>query len=328
MFGRRKQSAPLVGDDVVVEAATRAGFRLDPTQLVAAQHLSGRDHLYLSGPVGRGKTWLVDTYLGALPPKWVRRLHWNEFGRDLDALIKDRGVEGALATITSGVRVLCFDELTVDDRADGIYVDAVFRRAIERDIRLIITSNHRPSDLMPHPLLHDTFLPTIDFIETHCMAIELDGGTDYRTIRRPNPRRDHGFAGGLWITVNGAPTQRVSQSTSVNGRTISVWDSTRDHLGVTFGEICGRPLGAADYLRLAHRYRSWTVSGVPGLATTDRQSARRFVHLVDILYDQEAELNIECALDRTEFALCAALDPMSRARVTSRLSTLGESAAL
>ncbi|WP_338836638.1 cell division protein ZapE [Gordonia polyisoprenivorans] len=328
MFGRRKQSAPPVGDAVFAEAATRAGFRLDPSQIVAAQHLSGRDHLYLTGPVGRGKTWLVDTYLGALPPKCARRLHWHEFGRDLDALIKDRGLEGALATITSGIRVLCFDELTVDDRADGIYVDAVIRRAIERDIRLIITSNHRPSDLMPHPLLHATFLPSIDFIEIHCSTVEIDGGTDYRARYRAGAHHDQGFAGGMWTTVRAVPTHRAPQPESVNGRNFFAWDSTPDHIGVTFEEICGRPLGAADYLRLARRYRSWTVSGVPGLATTDRQSARRFVHLVDILYDREAELNIECAFCRTEFAHCAAVDHISRARLMSRLSTLGESTAL
>ncbi|MFT3662175.1 MAG: cell division protein ZapE [Gordonia sp. (in: high G+C Gram-positive bacteria)] len=302
--------------DLVRVAQTR-GVELDPPQRAACAALAGSSNIYLAGPAGRGKTLLLDSYVQCLPKKSVVRVHWHEFLCDLHLQIRDRGgLGGAIDGVLGSARVLCFDELQVDDPADGIFLDTLIRELVGRGVRLVVTSNCLPSELMPNPLFHDTFQPTIDLIERICEVVPLDAGVDYRS-RVPHTG---GFASGRWA-VCPPSSGRTPTECRVGSRWFWAWDVEDEHLGVSFTEICGRPLSAADYLDLATRYGVWTVSDVPDLVRTDREAAQRFVHLIDVLYDRDVVLRVESEVDRTEFATSGRL-PAGTTRMRSRLSTL------
>lgn len=316
-FPSRKDRPSSVDIAIFDDAAHREGMRLDTAQRTAALLLAtSTENVYLVGPAGRGKTWLLNTFIAARPPGRTARIHWHEFLRDLHDRIRiHRTVDAALTALLGSVDTVCFDELHVDDPADGIYVDHLLDHIATARLRLIVTSNVGPAQLMPNPLFHDAFRPTIGIIEKLCRVVELDTGIDYRA------RGEHhtGFASGRWVirTV----TREASTVLSVHGRQLRAWDASSRHLGVDFGEICGRPLGATDYLDLAQQFRTWTISSVPDLAASARDPALRFLHLIDVLYDAAVPTTIETSTPRAEFGRGGAVPP-GTPRLLSRLSTL------
>ncbi|MFT3715328.1 MAG: cell division protein ZapE [Gordonia sp. (in: high G+C Gram-positive bacteria)] len=300
----------------IVAAAAGRGVDLDPMQRLACEVLAGEENVYLAGPAGRGKTLLMDSYVALLPPGGVVRIHWHEFVRDINDLIRQHGSLGeAIEGLLGEAGVFCFDELHVDDPADGVFLDSLIRELVDRRVRLVVTSNLRPAELMPNPLFHDTFAPTIDLITRTCAVVDLDAGVDYRS----GVEHSAGFASGRWSSTNrrhGAEEVHV-----IGTRRFSAWDRSREHLGVSFRQICETPLSSTDYLELAKHHSTWTVSDVPDLADVDREAAQRFVHLIDVLYDQDVPLTIESDVPRDEFSVSGRL-PVGAERMRSRLSTL------
>lgn len=317
---RSLRVSPRVFDD----AALTAGIELDDSQRVAVTALCSPDGwVYLTGPAGRGKSWLMDVYTGGLPADAVARLHWHTYIRDLHRAIDTfGGMKRAVRHLLGNARVLCFDELDVDDPADGIFVMTLLRAADEHGIRVIITSNRVPDALMPSPLFHDSFLPSIHFIESHCTVIELDAGIDYRT------RSAHvtGFGAGRWVTNtdNREPASRPVDIV-VAGRTVRARYADSDRLHVEFVDICGTPLGAADYLDLAGRFTRWVITGIPDLANAGREPAQRFLHLVDVLYDNDIRTTFIAGVPLAGFGR-AHPRPVATARLLSRLSELSSHA--
>ncbi|MGW0039553.1 cell division protein ZapE [Gordonia sp. NPDC003376] len=312
----RSQATPrsLSAEDFLA-AADRDGLTLDDSQWRAVDSLVGPSNVYLTGAAGRGKTWLLDALAGLQPARSALRLHWHGFVRDLHLLIRDRGgLAAALDHLLVGRSMVCFDELLVDDRADGIFLHALIDRMIRRNIRFVITSNVPPEGQMPSPLLHSTFLPTIDLLENHCSVVELDGGVDYRD----GADHAHGFSSGQWVVIE--RERPAVSAVEIDGRRIRVWESGSGHLGVGFDEICGRPLGASDYLALARRHATWTISGVRSLAAAGSEPARRFVYLIDVLYDHDVPTTIESPVPRNVFEV--GVDMAGRSRLLSRLSAL------
>ncbi|MGC4935525.1 cell division protein ZapE [Gordonia sp. DT30] len=326
----RRVHRAVIDPEAFRRTAQDAGFFLDAAQLHAVDALSGTGNVYLVGPPGTGKTWLLDTCAAALPTGIVMRVHWHEFARDLHVLIREHhGLAGAVDHLLSGVGLLCFDELNVDDRADGIFVHRLLETAIRRGVRVVLSSNCRPPDLMPNPLMHHTFIPTIGLIETHCRVIELDAGTDYRT----HAHHESGFASGRWIVTPPVSTEHAAESrpgveVRLDGRSLLAWDAGPDHLGVRFGELCARPLGATDYLRLVRRHRSWTITEVPDLSSCEREPAQRFVYAIDVLYEHDAPVTIHSAVGRDEFGRRGAPPITGVARLLSRISALADGNAL
>lgn len=320
LFRKRREQPQCLRVETFTTAARAAGFELDGAQVAAAQALAGHHSIYLVGPAGRGKTWLLDAYFGTLPTGSATRMHWHEFVRDLHRLIRDNGgLDGAVESLLD-VDVLGFDELGVDDPADGIFVHRLVAAAIERGVRLVVTSNSRPDELMPNPHFHDTFLPTIELIANHCRIVELDIGVDYRR----GVHHDVGFASGRWATTTTPAELSAGFPLMVNGRTLEAQSVESNHLRVTFAEICGRALGATDYLAMTRQFTSWTVLDVPDLASAGREPALRFAHLIDVLYDNDTPLTIESPFTRAEFSRLCPPMPIA-ARMLSRLSTLRDS---
>ncbi|GAB10301.1 hypothetical protein GOARA_056_00480 [Gordonia araii NBRC 100433] len=312
----RQRSASAVNvETATLIAASR--LALDDSQRNACDVLADSANVYLTGPAGRGKTALLDAYVDCCPRGAVVRAHWHEFIRDLHLLIREHGgLAAAIDRFLGGADVLCFDELHVDDPADGIFLHNLIDSVVQRGVRLVITSNDRPSELMPNPLFHDTFRPAIELIERTCIIVDLDAGIDYRTTGG----RRTGFAAGRWeVCESAGPSDGVS--IDVGSRSLRAWESSPSHLGVDFDEICGRALSATDYLALARRHASWTIRAVPDLARADREAAQRFVHLIDVLYDADVPTTITTDVPPDRFARAGRL-PIGIARMRSRLASL------
>ncbi len=317
---RRRSPQVIAGPHTFDEAAARAGFTLDPTQSRAATVLRESDRwLYLTGPPGRGKSWLMDVFASALPTQAVLRVHWHTFIRDLHhAIRRAGGLDPAVAELIGSRSVVCFDEFDVDDPADGIFVARILRYAAEHGVRVVFTSNRTPTELMPNPLFHDGFLPTINLIQNSCTTILLDAGVDYRTVSS----RDSGFASGRWTTTIPADAVEYRCPVSVADRTLPARRAEPHLLWVDFADICGRPLGATDYLTLSDRFRRWMVTGIPDLSTAGREPAQRFLHLVDVLYDRDIATTFVSDVPREYFGRRGPV-PMATPRLLSRLGELG-----
>lgn len=295
---RASRSRPPERVDVTVfdSAAEQLGFTLDATQRQAAYALvTADDGLYLWGPVGRGKSWLMATYFAALPTTRKMRVHFHEFFRDLHLAIRRHrnDLAAALDELLGGLEVVCFDEFHVHDPADGKFIARLLPALLERQIRIVLTSNYPPRSLLPNPLFHDDFVPTIELIEQSLTVVSVDGPLDYRTVSG----HEVGFAAGWWI--DSASPEQLTQlglcpprpdeyrELSPAGHPVHVRRATDACLWIDFADLCERTTAPVDYLALARDFRRWVIADVPDLRTAGREPAQRFANVVDVLYDRD-----------------------------------------
>lgn len=269
-------------------------FRLDDAQVAAIEVLtrSDRKGVYLWGPVGRGKTWILDRYFDAVTtPK--KRVHFHSFFRDLHASYfrNHFSLERTLDELLGNIEVLCFDEFHVHDVGDGRLISRMLDALFARKIVLVLTSNYPPDGLLPHPLFHDSFVPAIELLKAKLQTVRVDGPVDYRTHRGSVS----GFAAGTWSVNAGAG-------------------------GVSFAELCDSPKSTGDYLSMIEQVETLTITGVPRLADADREAVQRFSNLVDVLYDAGVPTHFHSDVGLDEFAQgCNGLDIE---RIVSRLCEL------
>ncbi|MGH8209764.1 MAG: cell division protein ZapE [Steroidobacteraceae bacterium] len=258
--------------------------------------------LYLWGGVGRGKTWLMDMFFQSLPFPEARRRHFHRFMHDLHTDLKelqnrDSPLDLVAAQIARDTRVLCFDELFVTDIADAMILGGLFAGLFKRGVTLVATSNVSPRDLYKDGLQRQRFLPAIDLIERHVEVLDVDGAIDYRLRQltqagtyllssAPDTAQrlealfaelaHYGTASGGTIEIEGRPVPVVRQSSS------AVW--------FNFFAVCAGPRSQDDYIEIAREFQSVIVSGVPILDSLRENEARRFIALVDELYDRNVNL--------------------------------------
>ncbi|OZF38374.1 cell division protein ZapE [Rhodococcus sp. 14-2483-1-1] len=275
-------------------------FILDDAQPAAADALStpGTKGLYLWGPVGRGKTWLLDTYFENIDVTAKKRVHFHSFFRDLHAAYFrrnfsiDAAIDDILSTESSPASLLCFDEFHVHDIGDARLITRMLDALFARGVVLVVTSNYAPDELLPNPLYHPTFLPTIEKLKEELDVVCVDGPVDYRSGGASGSR----FASGSWSLE------------PVLG-------------GHTFAELCCAARSTGDYLQMIETATSVTITEIPALASVDEFAAQRFANLVDVLYDRDVRTDFHALVPRHEFAVgCAGLDTD---RLVSRLSELG-----
>jgi len=329
--------------DIYQRQIAERGFRPDPAQLaiverldalrsrlIAAQRarasLGGRllhairprsapaagRGLYLWGPVGRGKTWLMDLFYQSLPFPERRRRHFHRFMHDVHAELNTlRELQAPLETVAerlaSEVRVLCFDELFVSDIADAMILGGLFDGLLRRGVTLVATSNVPPADLYRDGLQRQRFLPAIELIERHVEVVNAAGDRDYRLrqltqagtyLPTADPDTgarlralfaelsDHGNASDGSVEIEGRPIPVVRQSDC------AVW--------FDFAALCGGPRSQDDYIEIARNYQSVVVSGVPVMDARHENEARRFIALVDELYDRCVKLVVAAAAPPTQ----------------------------
>jgi len=263
--------------------------------------------LYLWGDVGRGKTWLMDLFCASLPPALVRRRHFHRFMHDvhrrLARLRRRRApLELVAAELARAAPVLCLDELQVADIADAMILGGLFAGLFRHGVTLVATSNVAPADLYRDGLQRARFLPAIALLEQHLEVLHLEGDCDYRLRQLTQA--------GVYLPA-GAPDTRArlaalfdelaghdarhGGSIEIEGRRIAVVRASAAVVWFEFAALCATPRSQEDYIEIAREYRAVIVSGVPVLDAAHEDEARRFIALVDELYDRNVTLVVSAA---------------------------------
>lgn len=298
--------------------------------------------LYLHGPVGRGKTMLMDAFFAVAAPRRKRRTHFHAFMTEVHERIHafrrapTNGARGGdpifpvADELASETRLLCLDEFMVTDIADAMILSRLFGRLFERGLVLVATSNSPPDDLYRNGLNRDLFLPFVAVLKRHADIVELRAGADYRlenltgtpvyvSALRPDA---HAALDRIWRrltgTAHGAP-----MTIEAKGREIAVPEAFDGVARFPFADLCEAPLGAADFLRLAQAFHSVIIAGVPVIAPERRDVARRFINLVDTFYDQGVKLIVSAAAEPDELYPAAdGEEALAFRRTASRLTEM------
>ncbi|TBN37780.1 cell division protein ZapE [Paracoccus subflavus] len=268
--------------------------------------------LYLWGGVGRGKSMLMDLMAEAATVP-VRRVHFHEFMQEIQAGLnraRQRGdqdtVRPVALEVAAQVRLLCFDEMQITDIADAMIVGRLFQVLLEQGVVIVTTSNRVPEDLYKHGLNRALFLPFIDLIRQRLEIVCLDSPVDHRQGRAtggqvwfcPADAQARTAMDTIWADLT-AGAQAGPQRIEVGGRSFDL-PLFADGVGrAGFWDLCGRPLGPADYLALSRTVRVLMIDGVPRLSASNYNEAKRFVTLIDALYEAKVRL-IASAADQPE----------------------------
>lgn len=258
--------------------------------------------LYLWGGVGRGKTLLMDRFHAAAPVSRKRRQHFHAFMADMhEAIAKARRamaagdprdpVEIVARTLADEVKLLCFDEFSVTDIADAMLLGRLFGRLFDLGLTLVATSNVAPDRLYWNGLNRNSFLPFIGILREHCEIVHLRDGADHRLeglsaadvyLSPLGPATDIA-AERLWASLSAGG--EAACDLHVKGRLLHVPRAAGRRARFTFPELCDQPLGAIDYRAIARHFELVMVTGVPRITAGERNRAKRFITLVDVLYD-------------------------------------------
>ena len=260
--------------------------------------------LYVHGKVGRGKTMLMDLFFDSVGFKPKRRVHFHEFMAETHDRIAAarKSVDGdpiprVADDIADTCGLLCFDELHVTDIADAMILGRLFKGLFDRQVVMVATSNVPPQGLYRNGLNRQLFLPTIALIEQHLDLLELLSAKDFRLEKlegqqlyfTPDDKTARLALNAAFTRLTGL-WQGTPEDLDVKGRILHVPSAARGVARFTFDELCDRPLGPLDYLHIAHRYHTVILEGVPQLLPSRRAAARRFINLVDTLYDTRVGL--------------------------------------
>ncbi|WP_174801490.1 cell division protein ZapE [Martelella limonii] len=262
--------------------------------------------LYIFGSVGRGKTMLMDMFFDLAPVADKRRSHFlgfmadvqdrlNVYRRKLSAgEVKEADPIGPVADeIIAESRLLCFDEFTVTDIADAMILSRLFSALFQRGCVLVATSNVAPDDLYKDGLNRALFLPFVDVLKKNVTVTTLDSATDYRMEKfegRPvylTPL-DAATASRMdenWTMLTGG-REGAAEEIEMRGRVLQVPRACGQIARFSFDDLCRKPLGGTDYLAIAKRYRTVFIDGVPVMSSDSRNEIKRFIMLIDTLYDQ------------------------------------------
>jgi cell division protein ZapE len=318
---------------------TERGITLDSAQLLAAARLAQlNDELtafrnkrasligrvftrpvaprgvYFHGGVGRGKSFLMDTFYGVTKVRRKMRIHFHAFMRNVHEELRTLKHEAdplvAVAErLAERYRLICFDEFHVSDIADAMILGRLLSHCFENGIVFVMTSNYAPDKLYPEGLQRQNFLPTIALIKERMDVVEVDSGVDYR---RRTLEQDHVYHwplgdetdGRLAATFSRIATTRVSHDKKISlyGRDIPLRRRAEDVIWFDFAALCETPRSQNDYLELAQANHTLILSNVPMLGSKDANVIRRFTLLVDVLYDHRVKLIMSAAAALTDIS--------------------------
>jgi cell division protein ZapE len=279
--------------------------------------------VYLWGPVGRGKSMVMDMFFDSAPIDKKRRVHFQAFMAETHALIGewrkgdstarrerfghakgDDPVPPVAALIADRTRLLCFDEFQVTDIADAMILGRLFEALFERGIVLVATSNRPPDDLYKDGLNRQLFLPFIELLKTRLEIVTVGGETDYRLDRLRaarvyfSPLDDEAETGfeALWRDMlDGA--EETGATLEVLGRKLRLPHAAGGLLRASFASLCATALGPQDYLAVAAHFHTVFLEAIPVLSAERRNEARRLVDLIDALYEAGARLVVLAAAE-------------------------------
>lgn len=257
--------------------------------------------LYVSGDVGRGKSMLMDLFVETIYPHYpTRRVHFHAFMRDVHKRLfayrkaqSGDALEQVIADIAAEVRLLCLDELQVTDVTDAMIIARLFEGLMDAGVASVFTSNRRPNELYQGGLQREQFMKFVALLEKRIPIIRIESAQDYRLAKLKAMQRSYMFPRNeaaddflleSWNTLTeGKPNDPIR--IEIDGRILRL-DKYADGVAwLTFAELCMRPLGSGDYLELCKYCHTIILQGIPKLTREDRNEAKRFVTLIDALYD-------------------------------------------
>ena len=358
---RPSQAGPIAG------RAQLAGFTLTEAQSGAASALerlldviggatpASDEHgrgVYLWGEVGRGKSWLMDAFLASVGHDRTWRIHYHDLFRHFHRAVYEgtpaahtsgrTAVELALDELIGNRVVLCIDEFSVNDIADGMLSYRLFTELFSRGLYLVVTSNYRPEQLLPHPVYHEMYLPGIGRRSRELAGVEGGGAKDLRAMS-PSAGSTGSAAGASSAEASHASTQafRRGRLVSADSRgdldaVLAAWglsaggatsisvghyklDATAvsdDALRIDFAALCRTARATLDYLNLTDRYRRIVIDGVPRLSAEPEAVRRRWINLIDVLYDRAVEVVLV-----SDHPLAEILDTVHANRDTARTNS-------
>ena len=262
--------------------------------------------VYLWGDVGRGKSFLMDSFYLTVPLVRKRRVHFHHFMRDVHRELETlKGVEDPLAAVARRIakryRLICFDEFHVNDIADAMILGRLLERTLALGVVYCMTSNYQPDDLYRHGLKRDSFLPTIRLIKERLDVVHVDSPTDYRlrTMEQLEvyyaPLGPDADAAVARAFAQVADVEEEHHELDVEGRVIPYVKRAGGVVWFEFAALCGGPRSQLDYLDLAKRFHTVLLSNVPRMGPAMANEARRFTLLVDVFYDNRVKLIMSAA---------------------------------
>lgn len=263
--------------------------------------------LYVFGDVGRGKTMLMDLFFDLVPVERKRRVHFHAFMGDVHARVHawrerrkrhevpgDDPIAPVAEAIAGEARLLCFDEFAVTDIADAMILGRLFTRLFAAGVTVVATSNVDPQDLYAGGLNRALFLPFIDLLGQRMRVMRLDARIDYRMQKLSGSATyvvpaDRAALDRAFATLTGLPRGKPA-TLPLLGREVAVPEAAGGVARFGFADLCEQPLGAADFLAIARAFHTVLVDDVRVIAPGERNLAKRFIVLIDTLYDRHVKL--------------------------------------
>ncbi len=262
--------------------------------------------LYLYGGVGRGKSMLMDLFFDEAPVKRKRRVHFHAFMQEVhEGIAKARAkymkdpVEPVAEAIAAGATLLCFDEMQITDITDAMLVGRLFEKLFARGVVIVATSNRHPDDLYKDGLNRALFVPFIEMIKEHMEVYHLESGTDHRRNRIREVQVYHTPLGPkataeldrAWELLAGEKGEPLVIERKGRKITLPLFHNGVARAG--FADLCARPLGPGDYLAIVEEVEVLILDDIPKLSRANNNEAKRFVTLIDTLY--EARVRLICS---------------------------------
>ncbi len=269
-----------------------------------------KNGLYIWGGVGRGKSFLMDLFFEVAQVSPKRRVHFNDFMQEAHHYIHDHRkahkagksddndpIPPVARKIAKKARLLCFDEFSVSDIADAMLLARLFKVLFEEGVVVVATSNIKPEDLYLDGLNRQLFLPFVDLLTSQLNIHQMKDGIDYRLDKVSGdkyyswPLNEHTARSmdDIWhLITDGA--KAISETITVKGRALKIPRAAKTIARFDFNMLCRQPLGIGDYLAIAERYSTIMIDDIPILSASERNEAKRFIGLIDVLYDNHCRL--------------------------------------
>ncbi len=262
--------------------------------------------VYMHGGVGRGKSMLMDLFFATTPTPQKRRAHFHEFMADvhhrLHIMRKQKPdladpLKPLAEELAREAWLLCFDEFLVQDIADAMILSRLFGALFDCGVVVVATSNVAPQDLYKNGLQRERFLPFIPVLENHLRVFEFKGGVDYRTARiseidRYNTPLGQKSEAALALAFHTLTDHEAAHPVvlSVKGHDVVIPRAAKGTAFCSFADLCEKNYGAGDYLELTRNFHNVILSGIPRLSGADKNAVKRFITLIDVLYDNKIKL--------------------------------------
>lgn len=309
--------------------------------LVGSKPIAAERGLYIHGAVGRGKTLLMDLFFETIQINSKRRIHFHEFMSEVhDRIARARDQQSGdpipyvAKEIAQSSKLLCFDELHVTDIADAMILARLFTELFQSGVVMVATSNAHPRNLYKDGLNRQLFLPAVAMIEHNMTVVELNAEKDFRLAKlqgaelylTPLGQAASATINAHWLQLTGR-SGADPKDLEVKGRHLKIARTAMGVARFTFAELCEAPLGPADMLAIAHAFHTLIIEGVPVIAPDQRDVARRFINLVDTLYDQGVSLIVSAAAEPSGLHPSGAMSELFQ-RTASRLNEMRSDAYL